>query len=198
MGIREAVSVTVKQRVGHLTPYCVTLYSALKGPTSGECRRDQNKGGSEQRATAHTICVRCRPGSILHDNDRRAPVTLCRFNSQPSAPARRPLSGLSVRWRAASGCRRWGNRAAESSHERSPPAECPANLVLRRESAAVFVPRRSPGAGRLMAEDGRQMAGGPCGRPPGRLMGGAPDVPGWSRLFATAGMQWSGAEAAKR
>ena len=55
--------------------------------------------------------------------------------------------------------RRWGEGAAESSRALSPPAECPANVALRRESAAVFVPRRSPGAGRLMAEDGRQMAG---------------------------------------
>jgi len=71
MGIRKAVSVTGKQRVRDPTPYCVTLYSALKGPTGGECQRDQNKGGSEARATAHTICVGYRPGRILHANDRR-------------------------------------------------------------------------------------------------------------------------------
>ena len=121
MGIREAVSVTGKQRVRYPTPYCVTLYSALKGPTGGECQRDQNKGGSEGRATAHTICVGYRPGRILHANDRRKasntmpePIPAQRASAKPFARTLGPVA------RSGMAGRRWGDRAAESSHPAEP------------------------------------------------------------------------------
>ena len=191
MGIRGAVSVTGKQRVRYPTPYCVTLYSALKGPGTGSVSAIRIKVGARDERPHTQYVLGTGPDASCMPMTAAQPATLCRNQPRHSAPARSHLSGLSVRWRAAGWLVGVGVTGPPNpAIPRSPPAECPANLVLRRESAAVFVPRRSPGAGRLRAEDGRQMA-----EAGGKVWVGLmvwdwerPLALGRSRLFATAGM----------
>ena len=73
-GVRISSEYDSEAAVRNTTPHCATFYSAPKRLTGEECRRDQNKCGSEERTTKCTMCVVCSNGEHSRVPTRRCCV----------------------------------------------------------------------------------------------------------------------------
>jgi hypothetical protein len=139
----------------HTTPHCLTSYSVPKGPASGECRHDQNKGGRFlPDRTDNVCCVPSRKQSRHPASQRilgvRSVVSAgpsCQraakpvFTSPGRVSRRRRASANAIfltprRQSVGRGLRRDGNVGALGRPARSLPPWCQTNLVLSVRAAS--------------------------------------------------------------